>query len=169
MTLAFALFPYSAETAKNGGDTRPLILKASAASFAFCIIIASAFFFIGQPILSLLPGGSEYAGYWWVIPCQIGINAINVIPGLYTTAEMSTGRFGFLKWLMPIEIGYPILLLAVTGHSYFTAFLPNAWTEFLNNHNIKSLGDMLIWMAAGQLIRLACCCIAMLRTTALAR
>ena len=161
MTLAFAMFPFSAEIAKKGGDIRPLVLKATAASFAFCAVTATTFLLIGKPILALLPHGTQYAEYWWAIPCLIGISAIGTLPGLYTTAEISAGRFGFLKWLMPIEIIYPSLLLVVTGYGYFKALMPADWIEFLHFHNIYALDTMLWWMTAGQLARLVCCCIAM--------
>lgn len=163
MTLAFAMFPFSAEIARKGGDIRPLVLKATAASFAFCAVTATTFLLIGRPILALLPHGTQYAEYWWAIPWLIGISAIGTLPGLYTTAEMSAGRFGFLKWLMPIEIIYPTLLLIVTGYGYFTALMPASCSEFLHAHNIHALDTMLWWMTAGHLARLSCCCIAMLK------
>jgi hypothetical protein len=64
----------------------------------------------------------------------------------YLTAEFSANRFKFLKWYLPIDFAYPLLLLFVTGHGYFADIIPASWTEFLTAHNIRSLETMLWWM-----------------------
>jgi hypothetical protein len=64
----------------------------------------------------------------------------------YLTAEFSANRFKFLKWYLPIDFAYPLLLLFVTGHGYFDDIIPSSWTEFLTAHNIRSLETMLWWM-----------------------
>ena len=163
LTLSFTLFPYTADMAAKGKDMRPLILKASLASIAFGTLVAAPFFFIAKPILSVLPHGAEYAAYWWVIPWCIGITALTFPLSFYTTAEISAQRFGFLKWLMPLELAYPAVLLLVTGHGYLAGFIPASWTEFLTAHNIHSLETMLWWMTGIGVIKTSCCVCAMLR------
>ena len=164
-TLIFTLFPFTAELAAKGHDRRPLIIKTSLAVVAFCALVAIPFLFIGQPILALLPHGSEYAAYWWAIPWQIGITALGCITGLFTTAEISAERFGFLKWMVPLNLANAALLLCVTGYGYFTAWLPASWTEFLSSHNITSLPAMLWWLTAIAVLRLIFCIIDMFRNT----
>ena len=162
-TLSFTLFPYTADMAAKGKDMRPLILKASLASIAFGALVATPFFFIAKPILSLLPHGAEYAAYWWVIPWCIGIATLTFPLSFYTTAEVSAQRFGFLKWLMPLDLIYPAVLLLVTGHGYFTGFIPASWTAFLTAHNIYSLETMLWWMTVVNTIKLTFCLVTMAR------
>ena len=160
-TLSFTIFPYTADMAAKGKDMRPMILKASLVSIAFGAVVASPFFFIAKPILSLLPHGAEYAAYWWVIPWHIGILALTFPLSLYTTAEVSAQRFAFLKWLMPLDLAYPILLLLVTGHGYLAGLLPASWTDFLTAHNIRSLENMLCWMTGANAMKLSVCLVAM--------
>jgi O-antigen/teichoic acid export membrane protein len=160
-TLSFTLFPYTADMAAKGKDMRPLILKASFASIVFGAVVALPFFFIAKPILSMLPHGTEYAAYWWVIPWCIGISAISFPLSLYTTAEVSAQRFGFLKWLMPLDLVYPAVLLFVTGYGYLVGIIPESWTTFLAAHNVRTLETMLWWMTAASAIKLACCLFAM--------
>ena len=160
-TLSFTLFPYTADIAAKGKDLRPLIIKASLASIAFGALVAAPFFFIAKPILSVLPHGTEYTAYWWVIPWCIGIASLTFPLSLYTTAEISAQRFGFLKWLMPLDLAYPILLLLVTGHGYFAVVIPASWTAFLNMHNIRSLETMLWWMTGANATKLFFCLVAM--------
>ena len=160
-TLVFTLFPFTAALAAKGKDMRPLILKTGAATIGFSALVAFPFFFFGEPILSLLPHGEKYAVYWWAIPWQIGISTLGALIGLYVTAEISANRFRFMLWMVPLDIIYPLLLLLVTGHGYFTGTIPASWTVFLTVHNITSLDSMLGWMTAFYTIKTLGCLIAM--------
>lgn len=145
-TLVFTLFPFTAALAAKGRDMRPLILKTAAATLGFSVLVALPFFFFGKPILAMLPHGEQYMAYGWAIPWQIGISAMGALIGLYVTAEISANRFRFMLWMVPLDLIYPSLQLLVTGHGYFTGFIPESWTAFLSAHNIRSLDTMLWWM-----------------------
>lgn len=138
-TMLFTLFPFTAEKAAKGENTSPLVIKSLIVNAAFCALLALPFIFFGKTILSLLPHGNQYAAYWWAIPWMIGITFLCSIMTFYLTAEFSANRFKFLKWYLPIDFAYPILLLLVTGHGYFADIIPATWTEFLTAHNIRSL------------------------------
>lgn len=159
-TLAFTIFPFTAEKAAKGESIKPIILKALAANAAFCLLIAIPFLFCGKWLLSMLPNGELYSAYWWAIPWLIGLSLISSIITLYTTAEVSANRFNYLKWYLPLDILYPVLLLLITGHGYFTNLIPESWTDFLNANNIYSLKAMLYWMTSSVFIRALCCIIA---------
>ena len=152
-TLAFTIFPFAAEKAANGEDTRPLVLKSLLANACFCLALAIPSLFFGKASLSLLPHGDQYAAYWWSVPWLIGITYLTSITVLYVATEFSANRFAFLKWYLPIDLAYPTLLLLATGHGYLTGIIPLAWTEFLTNHNIYSLDTMLWWMTVINTIR----------------
>ena len=145
-TMLFTLFPFTAEKAAKGENTSPLVIKSLIVNAAFCALLALPFIFFGKTILSLLPHGDQYSAYWWVIPWMIGITFLCSIMGFYLTAEFSANRFNFLKWYLPIDFVYPVLLLFITGHGYLTGIIPAAWTEILTAHNIYSLQTMLWWM-----------------------
>ena len=132
----FAIFPFTAELAAQKKDTRPLILKSTAATFAFSAVVALPFFFIGHDILSMLPHGEQYAAYWWTIPWLIGIGTLTAFTALYVTGETSANRFGFLKWYIPCDLSYAASLLLVTEHTRFIGYIPSYWSEFLTSHNI---------------------------------
>lgn len=147
-TILFTLFPFTAEKAAKGENTSPLVIKSLIVNAAFCAILALPFIFFGKTILSLLPHGDQYSAYWWAIPWMIGITFVCSIVIFYITAELSANRFAFLKWYLPIDLAYPILLLFITGHGYFADIIPATWTEFLTAHNIYSLKTMLWWITA---------------------
>jgi O-antigen/teichoic acid export membrane protein len=165
-TLVFTLFPFTAELAAKGKDSRPLFLKTSAATTVFCGAAAILFALAGRPLLGILPHGDAYAAYWWAIPWIIGINALNYITSFYTTAEVSAGRFSFMKWMVPLNLAYPLVLLIATGRGYFAGFLPETWMTCLSRINVTSLSDMLWWMTAFAAIRLIACAIDCARQSA---
>lgn len=162
-TLVFTIFPFAAEKSAKKQDSRPLIFKSIIASLIFSLLLAIPFLFFGKEILLLLPNGNLYSGYWWTIPWLIGINVFATINALFTTTEISCYRFKFLKWMIPLEIIYPLLLLVTTGHGYFSDYIPTSWTCFLNSHNIYNLSTMLWWMTAIGAIKSIACIISMLR------
>ena len=161
--LVFTLFPFTAELAAKGKDTRPLIVKATFAVFITNAALAAFFWFFGERIISHLPHGNEYASFWWAIPWIIAITSVNLFSSFYTTGEQSAFHFGFLKWLIPLYLLYPAALLFVTGYGYFTAYLPASWTDFLAIHNVTSLSAMLWWMTGIAILKALGCALAMLR------
>ena len=160
-TLTFTIFPFAAEKAAKGEDTRPLVIKSLLVNACFCLLLALPFLFFGKTILSLLPHGDQYSAYWWSVPWLIGITYLASIIGLYTTTEFSANRFGFLKWYLPLDIAYPVSLLLITGHGYLTGIIPATWTEFLIAHNIYTLNSMLWWMTALNALKAIACSVAM--------
>ncbi len=168
--MIFAFFPFAAELAKNGMEHAKLILKSTGVNITFCLSIALVFCFISKPILAFLPHGDKYSSYWWAIPWLIVITGISSLHGFYTTAEIAAGRFGFLKWAMPLDLSYPALLLLATGHGYLVGTIPATLTDFLTTHNIYSLETILWWMTAITIIKALACLGAMtsakLRTSA---
>ena len=162
-TLVFTIFPFAAEKSANNQDSRPLIFKSIIVSLTFSILLALPFLFFGKEILLLLPNGNLYSNYWWSIPWLIGINVLGTINALFTTTEISCYRFGFLKWMIPLECAYPLLLLVTTGHGYFTAYIPSSWSCFLISHNIYNLDTMLWWMTAIGAIKSTACITSMFR------
>ena len=161
--LVFTLFPFTAELAAKGKDTRPLIIKTSLAVFITNAALASFFWIFGERIISILPHGSEYSAYWWAIPWIITITSINLFSNFYSTGEISASRFDFMKWMIPLTLLYPAALLFVTGYGYFTAYLPASLTNFLASHNITSLSAMLWWMTCSAILKVLGCIFAMLR------
>ena len=162
-TLIFTLFPFTAELAAKCKDMRPLIVKSSFAIFTTNAALGAFFWFFGGRILAFLPHGSEYASFWWAIPWLITLASIILFSSLYTTAEISASRFGYMKWMIPLTLLYPAALLFVTGYGYFSAHLPASWTAFLSAHNVTSLSSMLCWMTGIAVLKALGCAIAMLR------
>ena len=155
--LVFTLFPFTAELAAKGRNTLPLVLKASAAIIVTNAALALVFHLLGTPIISSLPHGSEYAGYSWITLGLIANATMLAIMALYTTAEISANRFGYMMILIPCNLLYVGALFLVTGHGYAEGLLPDAFVQFLARHNITSIETMLYWMNGATLVRLIFC------------
>ena len=162
VALGFTLFPFTAELAAKGKDTRPIYLKVCAAVIGTNAILALALIVFGKYILSILPHGDDYVAYWWAMPALVGVSTLMWVTNLFTTIETSAYRFGYLKWWIPLHLLYPAALLLVTGYGYFTAYLPTSWAGYLAAHNITSLQTMIYWMVGFQLLRLIGCTFAIL-------
>ncbi len=154
-TLLTVLFPFTAILATKGKPTRPLVIKSSLAMLAVGGALAVIFAFAGHTLLTFLPNGDLYANYAWAIPWLIGITTLASIQTFHTNTEISAGRFGFLKWWIPLHLMFALALLAVTGFGYFAAYLPKSCCAFLSVHNFTSLNAMLWWFTATTLIRTA--------------
>lgn len=163
MTLMFTIFPFTAELAAKGKDTRPLMLKAAAVIVLSAAALALFFCFFGRTILSFLPNGAQYADYWWAIPWMIGISTLSALHSLYCSVEVSANRFGYMWWSIPLTLAYPVLLLAVTGNGYFSAHLSNDMRSAVFSVNVTSLVSMFWWMTGWQMAKVAFMTFDMLR------
>lgn len=152
-TLTMVLFPFTASLAAEGKPTRPLVVKSSLAMLAAGILLAIVFAFLGRTVLAFLPDGDKYASFYWAIPWLIIITSMSGIQSFHTTTEISAGRFGFLKWWVPVNIAFAAGLLLVTGYGYFTSILPASWNGFLATYNFTSLKAMLVWFTATTILK----------------
>ena len=159
--MTFTFFPFAAELATKQREQTKLILKATGINLLFCSVTALVFCFISKPILSVLPHGNQYAEYWWAIPWHMMIIGVSTLYGFYFTAEIAANRFHFIKWAVPLEFVYPILLLVITGHGYFAKIIPDCWNNFLSAHNIYTLDTMLWWITTAVAIKSLTCLVAL--------
>lgn len=132
--LLLVVFPYTAYTAHNGGNTHPYLFKCCAATLATATAMAGIYAIFGRQLITLMPNGSDYLEYARHMPLLVMITALTSCQVFYTNIEVSAGRFGFLSWIIPLHVAYPVLLLT---------FLP------------KDLPTMLTWFAAASLLRFA--------------
>ena len=108
--LMLVMFPYTATAAQRNDSTRPFVLKCAAVTLVASALMAFAYQFFGLKFLSLMPHGSDYAAYVPYMPWLVVITALTTCQVFYTNAEVSAGRFGFLVWLVPLHVVYPLML-----------------------------------------------------------
>ncbi len=152
-TVLLVLFPYTAELAEKGKNTRALTIKAILVILGGGALLAAPFLIAGKHVLSILPHGDQYASFYWAIPWLIIINTLAGIQMIHTNTEVSACRFSFLKWWIPLNLALPVILLVTTGFGYFTDLIPSSWATFLSLNNFTSLKAMLWWFTATTLIK----------------
>ena len=114
--LLLVLFPHTAENARRGRPTGPLVLKCCAVTLAAAALAAAVFAAFGARLLALLPHGSDYAACARLMPLLTIATALTACQVFFTNAEVSAGRFGFLAWLVPLHVVYPAVLWLVISH-----------------------------------------------------
>ena len=110
--LLLVMFPYTATAAARQNSTRPFVLKCSAVALAAAAAMSAVYAFFGKELLALMPHGRDYARYAVYMPALTAAGALTVCQVFYTNAEVSAGRFGFLRWLVPLHVAYPAALAA---------------------------------------------------------
>ena len=110
--LLMVMFPYTATAAAKNGSTRPYVLKCAAATLVAAAAMSAAYAFFGPQLLALMPNGRDYAQYAAYMPALTVAGAMTACQVFYANAEVSAGRFGFLRWLVPLHVVYPAALAA---------------------------------------------------------
>ena len=116
--LLLVMFPYTATAAARQGSTRPFVLKCSAVTLVAAAAMSAAYALFGTRLLALMPHGEDYAAYASYMPALTIAGAMTTCQVFYTNAEVSAGRFGFLLWLVPLHVVYPVALAAAAKHGY---------------------------------------------------
>ena len=136
--LLLVMFPYTAGAERKGEPSRPFVLKCAGTTLAAAALMALVYAFFGARLLALMPHGADYAQYAHYMPWLVAITAATTCQVFYTNAEVSAGRFGFLWWLVPLHVVYPLALWAVVSSG------------------VKmDLGTMLVWFGAASAARFA--------------
>ena len=136
--LLLVMFPYTAEAAQQGRDTRPYVLRCAAATLVAATALAAALALFGKELLALMPHGADYAAYARLMPYLVLVAAMTTCQVFHTNAEVSAGRFGFLAWLAPLHVAYPAVLCLAASRGL-----------------ISSIDDLLAWFCAASALRFA--------------
>ena len=121
--LLLVMFPYTAAAARKGASTCPYVIKCSAVTLAVSMLMAVAYAFFGEELLSLMPNGENYIAYVKYMPWLVLVNALTTCQVFYANAEVSAGRFDFLWWFAPLHLIY-IGVLLIGGHVCDSLCLP---------------------------------------------
>ena len=146
LPILLVLFPYAAQEAREGRSTRPLVVNSLLAALVGTAILAAAYGFWGEALMSLFPNAGNLAPDPLLVRnlmTLLFIEFSGAVTVFYTNAEIAAGRFRFLAWFVPVHIAYAAFLTSVT-------LMPR-------------LGALLTAFAVFALVRLSCVGVAMLR------
>lgn len=106
LPVLLVMFPYSANAARDGRPTRPLVMRCWAAAAVGAAALCVLYSIWGATFISWMPNGEKYVGYAELLPAMLAINALNVCQTFYTNSEVAAGRFGFLAWFAPMNLAF---------------------------------------------------------------
>lgn len=134
--LLLVMFPYTAAAAQRGEATAPYVTKCSAATLMAATLMAAVYALYGTELLALMPNGENYPTYARYMPYLTLITALTSCQTFFTNAEVSAGRFGFMKWFVALHCAYAAALYAAIKHGA-----------------VDSLGRFTAWFAAIAIMR----------------
>ena len=122
--LLLVMFPYTAQAAERGEATSGYVSKCSAAALLAAALLAIAYALAGERFMVLMPNGENYLAYAHYMPLLVLGTVLTTCQVFHTNAEVSAGRFHFLKWLVPLHLAYP-LALTLAARAGLIASLPH--------------------------------------------
>ena len=114
--LLWVMFPHTADAARSGRTTRHFVLSASAVTLGIALLAALIYIPWGKDILALLPTGEAYGDVARYMPLLVLATGLTSCQVFYTNAELSAGRFGFLLWFAPLNLGGIFCLYALSPY-----------------------------------------------------
>ena len=113
--LLWVMFPHTADAAREGRPTRVFVLPASGVTLGVALLAALVYVPWGADLLAWLPNGDSYAACARFMPFLVLATGLTSCQVFYTNAELSAGRFGFLLWFVPLNLGAIAFLFAARG------------------------------------------------------
>lgn len=144
--LLLVMFPYTATAARRNSSTYAFVLKCSAVTLAAAAAMSATYALCGEWLISLLPHGVDYVAYVRYMPLLVGSTALTACQVFATNAEVSAGRFGFLRWLVPLHLLYAVFL----------------WLSAANGL-VASIDTVLLLLAGISILRFACAALTLRR------
>jgi len=117
LPILLVLFPYAAQAARTGRSTRPLVVNCALAAFVGTFLLAIAYGFWGEPLMSLFPNAANVSPDPQLtrnLMTLLVIEFSGAVTAFYTNAEIAAGRFRFLTWFVPLHVGYAVFLGCVS-------------------------------------------------------
>ncbi len=108
--------------------------------------MAAVYAVCGGRLLALMPHGGDYVEYAKYMPWLVAVTVMTSCQVFFTNAEVSAGRFGFLWWLVPLHIVYPVALTLAAKRGL-----------------VANLGTLIAWFAAASAARFLFCLFSFLR------
>ena len=143
--VAIAFFPMVSERHERGEDSlgmlrQSLVIILLAGGFA-CLVLT----WCADWLLGLTAAWAVYKPYGWLMgPLLLRILFLQAV-ACFTTYETACRRFGFLKYLVFIQISEMVLLYGLTGWGFFRPYLPQRWWEAVNQIHAARI-DFIIWV-----------------------
>ena len=146
------LFPMVAGLKANSSDGRRTLVHSVLGTVVSGAVVAVLLGFSGDWLMGLTEAWRPYRSMSGYMPFICCLNVMMMACGCYISYETAQGRFGFLKWLLPISGAKMVFLYAVTGYTFFRGMLPDSLLDGLAAFNPCRFSFVLAVLLCGQAI-----------------
>ncbi len=144
------LFPMVAGKNADSPDGRRTLVHSVLGTAACGVAVAALLGVFGDRLMGLTEAWRPYRSMSVYMPAICCLNVLTMACGCYVSYETAQGRFGFLKWLLPIAGAKMAFLYAATGYTFFCGILPDSAIDFLAAFNPCRFSFVLAVLLAGQ-------------------
>ncbi len=137
------LFPLVADSKAKDRDSLKLLSHSILGSTACGIVVAVLLLFFGEMLMGLVSTWKMYQSLSGHMALLALVNVSIVVGNCLVTYETAQGRFGFMRYMVPILVVKAVGLYALTGYSYFYGILPDSWVDAIARFNPNRLGVLL--------------------------
>ena len=148
------LFPLVADRPAKDAESRRVLLHSLLGTFVGGLGVAALLLVGGRPLLGLNGQWRIYQPLAFEMFLLAVCNTVTVANSCVTTYEMAQGRFRFLWYLLPVSAFKMVLVYCVTGYTFFTGLLPQAWLDAVAAFNPNRLSVVLWTFLVFQLLLL---------------
>ena len=154
------LFPMVAGNDAGSHDGRRTLLHSVVGTVVSGVLVAALLGLFGEWLLGLTEAWRPYQSMHVYMPTICCLNILMMTCSCYMTYETAQGRFGFLKWFLPISGLKMLFLYAMTGYTFFSGMLPESVIEHIAAFNPCRLSFVLTVFVGGQvaLVLMAAAC-----------
>lgn len=152
MAFVVFLFPMVAGLKANSPDGRRTLVHSVVGTVVSGAVVAILLGFSGDWLMGLTEAWRPYRSMSGYMPLICCLNVLSMTCGCYVSYETAQGRFGFLKWLLPISGAKMVFLYAMTGYTFFRGMLPDSLLEDIATFNPCRFSFVLAVLLCGQAI-----------------
>lgn len=146
------LFPMVAGLRAGSPDGRKVLLHSVVGTAVCGILIAIALGLSGNWLMGLAESWRPYRSMSSYMPAVCCLNMLIMTCGCYFSYETAQGRFGFMKWLIPILCLKMAFLYAATGYTFFSGVVPASILNSIEAFNPCRFSFVLTVFIFGQLL-----------------
>lgn len=147
-SMSFVVFPLAVEARERGDEDGRLLAKLLGGTLVPGLCVAAILAVFGRAILGLVPLWRDYTPYAGLMAVHGLRMAIISANGAFLAYETAAGRFGFIRYWLPLTVAETGGLVALTGCGAFAGILPQGVIDLMAAANAGRLGFFVWWLLA---------------------
>lgn len=144
-TVILVLFPLVAERHERGETSTRMLYQSLGLIIGGGVLLTIGFYFLGRPLLSLVPAWSVYSAFAPQMALLSVIVCLRSASWCYMTHEIACNRFAYVYYCSLLNVMEVIALYSLTGYTFFKPYVPASWITWVAELQPGQLG-FILWM-----------------------